>query len=326
MPWSRDLVTVGPSNGDTIAVAVCVSLAGVGIVAIAVHIIRMYRRQQNLQDAQDTLPRPFDATVPAATMTNTSMITYGLTSLPMLKSSPARERGRRSRYEARREAIPARIGSLGGGTAPIPTAATPSQSKPGSTHMHPRLSDTSLRSTHAGPSTYHTPPRSSRWTHPHTPIPPDPPSQSGSRAQHAQLPPSLPTGTNLQRTSGAPVTRSASVEERRSAKHALWLSRSASELYRAASSVPRYRVPEYGSHASSSRYANRHGGYESHVDSPTNHLRQSHSASPMVHVHRVGSGPEEDVGGTIIFQHQDAGVMQELPPPYHKLVRSGGEV
>jgi hypothetical protein len=324
MQLSRNLVTVDSSYGDTVAVAVCVSLGGVGIVAIAIHIVRTYRRQQKLLDAQDTLPRPFEVTVPAATMTGASMLRRNLTSVPMLKNPPARERGGRSRHEARRVTIPARIGSLGGDTAPIPTATTPSQSKPSSFHdtrMHPRLSDTSLLSTRAGPSTYHTPPRSR--TRSHTPIPPDPPSQSGSRAQHAQLSSSLPTDTRLQHTAGAPITRSASVEERRSAKHALWLSRSASELYRAASSVPRYRVPEYGSHASSSRYASRHGGYESHVDSPTNHLRQSHSASPVVHVHHVFSGPEENVGGAIIFQHQDAGVMQELPPPYHKLVKSG---
>ena len=317
---SRNMDTVHSSYGDTVAVAVCVSLGGTGIVAMAIYVIMMYRRRQTLLDAQDTLPRPFEVTVPAAT-TGASMMTYGLGSFPVLNISPARERGGRGRREARREAIPARTGSLGAGTAPILTTTTPRQSVPRSsqdTRMRPRLSDTSLLSNHAGLSSYHTPPRSR--THPHTPIPPDPPSQSGSRAQPGQSSSSLPTGTHFQRTAGAPVTRSASVQEQRSAKRALWLSRSASELYRATSLVPRYRVPEYGSHTPSGRYASRHGGYELHVESPTSHLRQSHSASPLVHVHHVASGPEEDAGRAVILQHQDAGVMQELPPPYHKLV------
>ncbi|KAF8550701.1 hypothetical protein OG21DRAFT_381533 [Imleria badia] len=332
MQLSRDLVTTDP--GDTIAVAVCVSLGGTGLVAIAVYVIMMYRRRQKILDAQDTLPRPFEVAVPAATTTGASMIARDLTSVPTLNISPPRasQSGGNGSYKARREETPTGIQSLGAGSAPIPTTTTPSQPQPRSSRdarIQPHLSDSSLSLIRAGPSLYRTPPRS--WPHSHPPTPPDPQSQSTSRVQPRQSSSSLPDSAQPQRKAGTPATRSASVQERRSAKHALWLSRSASELYRAASSVPRYRVPEDGPRASSSRYAHAHryDGHAPHIDAfsrPTSHLRQWHSASPVAHVQRVCSDSEEDMGGAIVFQHQDAGVMHELPPPYHKLVRSGVEV
>lgn len=337
MQLSRDLDAINSSYGDTIAVAICVSLGGTGLVAMAVYAILMYRRRQKILDAQDTLPRPFEVTVPAAVTTGTSMIAHDLTSIPMLNIYPSRvnpQSSGRSMSKARRKETPTKIQSLRAGSAPIPTTTTLSQSQPGSSRdarMQPHRSDTSLVLNLAGPSSYHTPPSS--WMHSHPPTPPEPQSQSqsNSRVQPGQSSLPLPNSTQPRRRAGTPANRSASVQERRSAKHALWLSRSASELYRAASSVPRHRVPEYGPHTLPGRYAytHRYDGHMPHADTlsrPTNHLRQWHSASPVAHVQRVCSDSEEDMGGAIIFQHQDAGVMQELPPPYHKLVRSGVEV
>ncbi|KAG6373566.1 hypothetical protein JVT61DRAFT_6212 [Boletus reticuloceps] len=321
MQLSRGLVTVNSSNGDTIAVAVCVSLGGMGIVAMAIYVIVMYRRRKKVLDAQDTLPRPFEMTVPAVTRTGASTITHDSTSVPTLTIYPSRvysQRGRSGTYEARRKESLTRVRSHGAGSTPIPTIPTPWQPQPGSSHdtgmqpfAQPHLSDTSLLLNRAPPS-YHTPPRS--WTRPHTIIPSDPQSQSCSRAQFGQ--------------SIASVNRSISVQERRSAKHALWLSRSASELYRMPV-VPRHRVPEYDLHASLGRYA--YDDDELRIDTfsrSTNHLRQSYSASPVAHVQHVcsDSNQEEDAGPAIIFQHQDAGLMQELPPPYHQLVGSDAEV
>ncbi|KAI9458982.1 hypothetical protein HD554DRAFT_1686557 [Boletus coccyginus] len=332
MELSRDLGTVDSSYQDTVAVAVCVSLGGMGLV-MAIYAIMVYRRRQKVLDAQDTLPRPFEVIVPAATMTGASR-THDSTSAPMLNISSARvypQKRRRGKHEVRREGTPAKTGPPRGSSAPIPTTTTPLQPQPSSsldTRTQPHLSGTSLFSNRACPSCYHTPPRS--WTHPHTPpLPSDPPTRSSSRAQPAQSSLYIPTNTPPRHMVGAHVTRSASVQERRSAKHALWLSRSASELHRTTSSISRYLVPEYGSHPSLGRYTHRHDGRELHVDTfprSTSHLRQWHSASPLVDAYHVRSDPEEDVGGTIIFQHQDAGVMQELPPPYHKLIGSGGEV
>lgn len=324
MHWSRDSGTIGTNNisyTDLVVVAVSASLGGTGIVAIAIYII-MHRRRQKLEDAQDTLPRPFEVTVPAATTTSTLMVTQRRTSPPTL-GIPRRiysQSGGRSRHEARKAA---RIKPSRAGSAPATITTVPSRPQLGSsrnTRVHP---DPSLLSNHAGPSSYRTPPHSS--THPRTLTPPNPQSQSSSRVHPGQSS-SLPTGAQNQRTAGVPASRSASVQERRSAKHALWLSRSASELYGAMSSPRDRRVPQYGSHGphdSSGRHAYRHCGSELHVDTfprPTNHLRQWHSASPLVHVR---SEEEEDLGTAIIFQHQDAGVMQELPPPYHKLVKPG---
>ncbi|KAF8120454.1 hypothetical protein EV363DRAFT_1407348 [Boletus edulis] len=323
MQLSRGLITVNSSNGDTIAVAVCVSLGGMGIVAMAIYVIVMYRRRKKVLDAQDTLPRPFEMTVPAVTRTGASTTTHDSTSVPTLTIYPPRVysrrgRGRRGTYEARRKESLTRVRSHGAGSPPIPTIATPWQPQPGSSHdtgmqpfAQPHPSDTSLLLNRAPPS-YRTPPRS--WTRPHTSIPSYPQSQSGSRVQFGQ--------------STASVNRSISVQERHSANHALWLSRSASELYRMPA-VPRHRVPEYDLHASSGRYA--YDDDELRIDAfsrSTNHLRQSYSASPEAHVQHVcsDSNQEEDAGPAIIFQHQDAGLMQELPPPYHQLVGSDAEV
>ncbi|KAG8215788.1 hypothetical protein J3R82DRAFT_7695 [Butyriboletus roseoflavus] len=313
--------TINMSFTDKVAVAVCASVVGTGIVVMAIYIM-MHRRRRKILDAQDTLPRPFEVIVPAATSSNTSMITHHLTSPPTL-SIPRRiysRNGGRCRYEPRRKEFSARIKPSGADSAPIPIETAPSQSQP-ITRMQ---SNASLLSNHAGPSSYRIPLRSS--TRPHTLTPPDPQPQSGSRVQPGQS--SFPTGAQTQPRSGVSASRSASVQERRSDKNALWLSRSASELYSTTSS-PRHRVPGYGPHAPSGRHAYRHGGSEPHVNTfphPTNHLRQWHSALPVMDVQHVCSDSEEDLGVAIIFQHQDAGVMQELPPPYHKLVRSGVDV
>lgn len=336
MQFSRNLVTINISHADAVIVAVCASLGGTGIMAMSIYVIMMCRRRRKLLDAQDTLPRPFEVTVPAVTTTSTSMTSHDLTSPPTL-SIPRRiysQSGGRSRCEARREEFSAGIKLSRTSSVPTRIVTASSQSQTGSsrnsrsTRMQFHLSDASLLSSHAGPSSYRTPPRSG--THPHTATPPDI-QKSGSRVQPERSSSSLPTRTQSQRTAGVPASSSASVQERRSAKRAHWLSRSASELYSTTSSQPRHRVPRYGSHAShasSGRYAHRHEG-EFHVDTPsrpTNHLRHWHSASPVTHVQRARSDSEEDVGAAIIFQHQDAGVMQELPPPYHKLVRSGVDV
>ncbi|KAH0835661.1 hypothetical protein J3R83DRAFT_9414 [Lanmaoa asiatica] len=328
MQLSRDLFIVD-SYADTVIVAVCVSLGGTGIVAMAIYVIVMCRRRRKLLDAQDTLPRPFEVTVPAATATSTSMMTHNLTSPPTLGNPPRiySQNGRRWRFQTRRKEFSARIKPPRAGSAPTSTTITPSQSQPDSssnTRMQSHLSDTVLLSNHAGPSSHRTPSRSS--THPHTLTVLDPHPQSSSRVQLGRSSSSPPTGTQPQRTAGVSASRSASVRERHSAKHALCLSRSASELYRTTSSVPCYRVPEFGLHTSSGIPAHRHDGRELHVNTfprPTNHLRHWHSALPVARAQHVRSDSGEDVGGTIIFQHQDAGVMQELPPPYHKLVRSG---
>lgn len=321
MQLNRDLGITHLSQGDTIAIAVCVSLGATGIVVIAIYVIMLYRRRQKILDAQDTLPRPFEITVPAATTAGASV---------MMQVPPPRIYAQcvsRGRNEVRRGKPHTNVGLQRAGTVQIPPPTALSHSQPGSSRdvrTQPHPSEMSLLSNRGGPSSYRSPPHSQSPT-------PDPHSQSGSRVQPGQYTSSLHTGIpQPQRTVSAPVNRSASVQERRSAKHALWLSRSASELYCATSSVQRYRVPEYGSQSASEsrRYAHRYDRRARDVDKlsgPTNHLRQWHSASPVVHVHHVCGGPEEDVGGTItVIQHQDAGVMQELPPPYHKLVRSDG--
>lgn len=316
MQLSRDLATINSSPADTITVAVCVSLGGTGFVAVIIYAIMKYRLRQKHQDAQDILPRPFEITVPAA---NAPLTAHDLTSVPVLDISPkphSRREGR-SRSNARREEAwiePLRASS---GLTPTPTTTTPSQSQPSSsrnTRTRPVLSDATVLSSQAGPSSHRS--RSLR-----TPIPPDPQSHLSLHVQSDQSTSSPPP--QPQRATG--LSRSATVQERRSAKHALWLSHSASELYRASSSVPRYRTPESDPHVSG-RYTRRLDGHELHVDTsvhPTNHLRQWHSASPMVRVGDVRPEEEEELGRRIVFQHQDAGVMQELPPPYHKLVRTG---
>lgn len=311
MQLSRDMATINSSSTDTVAVAVSVSLGGTGIVAMIIYAIMKYRMRQKLLDAQDTLPRPFEIVVPAA---NRSTITHDVISVPMLDIS--RENFSRSKGRGKskgRGEIPARIEPVRAGSAPTPTATTPSQTQPSSSrnmHIQP---DASLPSNHAGPSSYNRFPPHSLLTL----TPSDPQSQSVRSSSSIPAQP--------QRAPGVSATRSATVRERRSAKREILLSRSASELYSASSSAPRYRMPERGPHGSSHRL----DGHELYVDRfirPTNHLRHWHSASPIVRVEHVRSNSEEDLGGTIIFQHQDAGVMQELPPPYHKLVRSGGEV
>lgn len=318
MQLSRDLATIN-NHADTVIVAVCVSLGGIGIVAIAIYAIMM-RRRQKILDAQDTAPRPFEVAVPAVT---TLMITRDLTSPPTLgvpRRIYSQSRGR-SRFSARIKR-----------SASAPTTAAPSQPGPSrNTRKQPLLPDTSLLTNHAGPSSYRAPPRSS--THLLTAIPPDPQPQSDSRVQPEQSSSSFPMGAQRQRTAGVSASRSASVREQHSAKYALWLSRSASELYGATPSDTRHRLPEYSSHdplASWGRYYAQHRDEgELHVDTllrSTKYLRQWHSASPVVHVQRARSEEEVEVAAAPIFQRPDASVVQELPPPYQKLTGSGANV
>lgn len=329
-----------PNYGNTVAVAVGVSLGGTGFVVMVIFVIIKYRRWQKILDAQDTLPRPFEVTVPAPTTTGTSKITPDLTSIPLPTISPQRvcsQNGRKSRNDARREETFTRGKLQRSGSAPVPTITSLSQRQPCSSrgaHQPHHLSDTSWLPNRTAPSAYRPLPHSG--TPPsHSPTPPDPSSQSSSHVHLRQS--SLPNSATPHgppRQPRVPVNRSTSLQERRSAKHALLLSHSASELYRGASSRPRYHTSECSSGVSSGKHGHGRGRHcdvhELRVDAfhPHDHLRQWHSASPVVHVHHVGSESlrEDAGGGTIIIQHQDAGMMQELPPPYHKLVGSDGEV
>ena len=325
MQLSRGLSTINSSQADTIALATCVSLGGTVFLVLAIYVITKYRLRRELSIAQDALPRPFEITVPTATITNTWTRTRNLVSVPMPTVSPRHypRNGRRDQSETRRAGASARLVPLRAGSTSTSAMITPSQSQPSSslnTRIPPYLSKTSPLSNGAAPSSVRFPPHSQQ-SHLHTPISPDLRTHSGSGAQSGQSSSSLHIAAQFQGAPGVSPSPSTSVRERRSAESALLRSRSASELYYTSASAPHHRLPEG---APSGRYSPPLGrGSEPHVDTfvrPTSHLRHCGSASPVVRVECARLDSEEDMGGMAVFQHQGAGVMQELPPPYHKAI------
>ncbi|KAF9242807.1 hypothetical protein BU15DRAFT_72461 [Melanogaster broomeanus] len=342
-------IKLGSSYQDTIIVAVCLSVGGAGLVATVV-LVKYRRRSRGLIGDQDALPRPFDIIVPAPTVTSTSVVSHGpagprlwmpMSTLPRSKVSrscpvldisprnrPESETGRG--YGSRAKVVSPGKKSSRSRTVPAPVSA--SQSQPGAstsrdtgTQRH-NPSDLQMHANHdqrPSPSSSRSPDHSQARTpvqtqsNPQSQPHPQSRSHSDSHAQPSSSS-SIPIHAQPHQPAVASSSRSASIQERRSAKRALFISRSASDMYRAASSAPRSRTHHYGT----SRYAYRNYARDLDADAvtrPTDRPRRYYSASPIIHLERDS---EHEAGGAIIIEHRDAGVMDELPPPYHKLLRS----
>ncbi|KAG9316234.1 hypothetical protein JVU11DRAFT_2261 [Chiua virens] len=323
---NRDSVTIDSSHSATIIVAVCVSLGGIGMMVMAIFVIVKCRRTP---ECLGCAGHPSKAIRDHCTSADKGWHDDDNVHYPYCERPPERSvtkaggdatkvgrthasRGQRPQDQAlhrRRRQPLLHIPSL----ARVVVHA----------YNLPRPTRHCARITLHPPSYHsssHTP---TSVSHPHSHSQFGSGVDSGSSSTHPIEAPSD------RRAAGVSTSRSAADRERRSAKHALWLSRSAGELYRTTSEAPRSRVPECDTHPEPYRFPRRqgqHGGRGARTDTfspPTNHLRHWHSASSMVPVERGHLEVEEAVdAGGVVFQHQDAGRMQELPPPYHKLVLS----
>ncbi|KAF9221068.1 hypothetical protein BS17DRAFT_785867 [Gyrodon lividus] len=337
MDLNSDSGLIHSSHRDTVAVAVCASVGGAGLVAAMIYVLVVYRRRKRgLVGGQDTLPRPFDAIVPAPSVTVSHAPAGSRTG--MSTSTPLRPNVNGSPpvldISSRNDSEGGSRGGHGNGwdnvfppgrkpsrSRTVPALVPASQPQPGAGTSRgtrtPRHypSDSSM---HSGPDRSRAPTGARAQPNPQ----PQPHTQSGSPTHLLQSNPPLPVRTQPDQPPVASTSRSAAVQERRSAKRALYISRSASDMHRAASSIPRYRTHNHGPHSSSPRYA--HPNHTPDLDAemvthPAGHLRHYYSASPIAYIQ---PHLEHDAGGGIIVQHRDAGIMHELPPPYHKLVKS----
>ncbi|KAF8840449.1 hypothetical protein BDN67DRAFT_642762 [Paxillus ammoniavirescens] len=332
MNLTRDVKLVDLSHKDAILLAVCASVGGAGLVALMIYVFVMYRRRKRgVIGGQDTLARPFGTVAPAPTVASTSMVSLGNTrsrmglstpipprlnvdvSLPVLDISPRNNSESDSGGYGNRTEKVFPQGRKPSRTRTVPAPVSYSHSQPGAgtsrSTLHHRPSDSSM---HQSPdryaSPYQSPDRSRAYA--------QSPTRSGSHTHLSHSNPSLPIRAQPPRPVEMPTPRSPSAQERHSAKRTVYISRSASDLHRAASSAPRYRTPRNDTYAPSSQHAHHDYAHDSRIDTvtrPANQLRHYYSASPIVH---VPPGLEHDA------RHQDSGIMHELPPPYHELMRS----
>jgi hypothetical protein len=251
MNLTRDVKLMDSSHKDTILLAVCASVGGAGLVAIMIYVFVMYRRRKRgVVGGQDTLARPFSTVVPAPTVASTSMVSLGNTrsrmglstpipprlnvdvSLPVLDISPRNNSESESGGYGNGTEKVFPQGRKPSRTYTVPAPVSYSHSQPGAGTSRSTLrhhpSDSSM---HPSPvqyaSPYQSPDRSRAYA--------QSPELSGSHTHLSQSNPSLPIRAQPPRPVETPTPRSPSAQERHSAKRTVYISRSASDLHRAAS-------------------------------------------------------------------------------------------